>query len=237
MKDERKSDQTILIVDDDEHIRELLRFLLDDEGHAVECAEDGEQALCMVRPEKTGLVILDINLPGIDGFTVCRELGKLEIPVLFLSSRDEEHDVIYGLEIGALDYIRKPFNNRELILRVENLIGRKPSPPGSHHGYQCGGLRIDLEERSLLCNGCAVHLSPIEFDLLALLMSRRGAVVSNKEILGNIWGNDDWIGGQELVKVNIRRLRMKIEPDPHSPTYIVNQWGRGYRFQGAVTKL
>jgi len=228
---------SILVVDDELHIRNLLHFLLEDEGFQVRCVGSGEDALTSVEEHMPSLVILDINLPGIDGYEVCRELRKHRVPVLFLSSRDEEHDVIYGLEVGGMDYIRKPFNHRELILRARNLIGREPTPADTPRGYACGALEVRLDKQKVSLQGQVVRLSPNEFDLLALLMGRRGAVVSNLEILKSIWGHEEWDGGRELVKVNVRRLRKKIEPNPHEPLYIINQWGRGYRFKGTVTEL
>jgi len=235
MGDSREEAARIMVVDDEFYIRDLLQFLLNDEGYDVLTVGTGEEALNIVRRSDIQLVILDINLPGIDGFAVCRELRNMGLPVLFLSSRDDDYDVIFGLEVGALDYLRKPFNHRELILRVANLVGRKPESNLGSKVYSSKDISVDTASGLVSIDGKNVRLTPNEFDLLVLLMSRRGAVLTPEEILRNIWGTENREGGRELVKVNITRLRKKIEPEPHHPEFIVNQWGRGYRFQGTVS--
>ena len=226
---------TVLLVDDELHILKVLKFLLQDEGYAVETAETGEAALERCRKNEPDLVVLDLGLPGMDGLEVCRRLCEAEIPVLILSSHDEEQYVIAGLETGAMDYIRKPFNHRELILRVANLVDR-----GAVRRAACmsaRGLTIDPEREELKRNDEVIHLTPTEYQLLYILMHRSGAVVSVEDILQYVWGAQEWDGARQLVKVNIQRLRQKIESDPHNPEYILNQWGRGYRFGPAVTIL
>ncbi len=224
----------ILVVDDEPHILHILHFLLTDEGYEVTTADTGETALELAGNEKFDLVILDLALPGIDGFTVCRNLQRKDIPVLMLSSHDEDDYVISGLETGALDYVRKPFNHRELILRVANLVGRTPGY-GAPKSLVSDEVRINLESEEVICRGRTVRLTPTEYLLLTLLMRREGTVVSLEEILQEVWGAEEWDGYRQMIKVNIQRLRTKIERSPGNPVIIVNQWGRGYRFSLPVT--
>jgi DNA-binding response OmpR family regulator len=226
----------ILVVDDEPHILHLLQFLLTDEGYLVTTADTGESALEVAGRDDFDLVILDLALPGIDGFAVCRSLQNRNIPVLMLSSYDEDNYVVSGLETGALDYVRKPFNNRELILRVANLMGRNTNPRAPK-SLASDDVRINLDTEEVVCRGRLIRLTPTEYLLLKLLMSRQGMVLSCEEILHEVWGADEWDGCRQMVKVNIQRLRNKIEMAPRNPVMIVNQWGRGYRFVPAVTVL
>jgi len=228
------SSKKILVVDDEPHILRLLQFLLTDEGYLVTTADTGESALDLAGHEDFSLVILDLALPGIDGFSVCRRLQDQNIPVLMLSSYDEDDYVVSGLETGALDYVRKPFNHRELILRVANLIGRNTSSR-TPKTLVSNDVRINLDTEEVTCRGRVIRLTPTEYLLLKLLMSRQGMVLSCEEILHEVWDTDEWEGYRQMVKVNIQRLRNKIEMVPRNPVIIVNQWGRGYRFVPAVT--
>lgn len=180
------------------------------------------------------MVVLDLALPGIDGFSVCRTLRDKGIPILILSSHDEDDYVVSGLELGALDYVRKPFNHRELILRVANLIGRNDGEERPQ-GIVSEGVSVNLDSEEVLCRGERVRLTPTEYLLLVLLMKQKGAVVTWEEILREVWGTEEWDGYRQMIKVNIQRLRTKVEQDPHNPRIIVNQWGRGYRFALPVT--
>ena len=224
----------ILVVDDEPHILDLLHFLLTDEGYLVTAADTGETAIELAGNEDFDLVILDLALPGIDGFSVCRRLQNQNIPVLMLSSYDEDDYVVSGLETGALDYVRKPFNHRELILRVANLVGRNTSMK-TPKTLISEDVRINLDTEEVICRGRVIRLTPTEYLLLKLLMSRQGMVLSSEEILHEVWDADEWDGYRQMVKVNIQRLRNKIEKYPRNPVIIVNQWGRGYRFVPAVT--
>ncbi|WP_319563187.1 response regulator transcription factor [Marispirochaeta sp.] len=229
-----ESAKKILVVDDEPHILNLLQFLLSDEGYRVTTADSGESALELSGDDDFDLVILDLALPGIDGFSVCRRLQNQSIPVLMLSSYDEDNYVVSGLETGALDYVRKPFNHRELILRVANLVGRTP-PEKNPKLLISDDVRINLDTEEVICRGSIVRLTPTEYLLLRLLMSRQGMVLSCEEILHEVWGADEWDGYRQMIKVNIQRLRNKIEKTPGNPAIIVNQWGRGYRFVPGVT--
>lgn len=224
----------ILVVDDEIHILNMLEFLLTDEGFSVCAVKSGEEALERVANQNIDLIILDLTLPGIDGFEVCRRLSGTNIPILILSSHDEDEYVIAGLETGALDYVRKPFNHTELILRVGKLIKRTASP-STVRFLSSRELKMDMEIEQITLNGRSVRLTPTEYQLLLLLMRRNGSVVGWDEILHEVWGAEEWEGARELIKVNVRRLRQKIEMDPHRPMLIVSQWGRGYRFAQDVT--
>ncbi len=227
----------VLIIEDDAHIADILAFLLKDEGYTVHMASTGEEGLQVLGAQEIDLAILDVNLPGMDGLTVCNYIKKTTIiPVIILSCRDRDQDVIEGLEIGAEDYIKKPFNHKELILRVNKIIERNTSSD-KRKEFSSGILQIDLEKKLVTKNGEPLHLTAIEFDVLTCLLVSSKWTVSWKEICRTVWGGADWVGGHELVKVNIRRLRKKLEPDPKHPQYIINEWGRGYRFQRNVTNL
>ncbi|ADK83040.1 response regulator transcription factor [Sediminispirochaeta smaragdinae] len=228
------SDKHILVVDDEPHILQILHFLLTDEGYQVTTVETGEAAVETADSEDFDLVVLDLALPGIDGFSVCRTLRDKGIPILILSSHDEDDYVVSGLELGALDYVRKPFNHRELILRVANLIGRNDGEERPQ-GIVSEGVSVNLDSEEVLCRGERVRLTPTEYLLLVLLMKQKGAVVTWEEILREVWGTEEWDGYRQMIKVNIQRLRTKVEQDPHNPRIIVNQWGRGYRFALPVT--
>jgi len=154
-----------------------------------------------------------------------RERGETP-PIIFLSCRDDGDDVVCGLESGAEDYITKPFNHRELILRIEKVLRRSVS---SEHILSYGELEIDLNAEQIRLSGDPVHLTPIEFSLLRCLAAARGGIVSWQELIEKVWNYHDWDGGNEIVKVTIGRIRKKIEENPGSPRYIHNEWGRGYR--------
>jgi len=215
----------VLIVDDEPHLTSLLEYLLKDEGYETAAASSGELALMMIEREKFDLVLLDINLPGISGIDVCRQLKSGTPPVIFLSCRDDGEDVVCGLETGAEDYITKPFNHRELILRIEKVLRRSPAL----QMICCGDLEIDLHHDRISKEGRPVHMTPIEMSLIKCLATSLDSVVSWEELMEKVWGYHDWEGGNEIVKVTIGRIRKKLEANPASPRYIHNEWGRGYR--------
>ena len=220
---------TILVIEDDPHILGILDFLLTDEGYSVLMPASGGEGLSIIQHKPVDLVILDINLPGINGLDVCNRVKqKTSKPVIIVSSRDKDNDVITGLELGADDYIKKPFNHRELILRVSNILDRLPDPEGVVK-IAFGGLEIDLEHRFAIRGGERLNLTHTEFEVLACLAKRIGWTVSWQVICNEVWGSEEWQGGRELVKVNIRRLRKKIEKNPSQPVILLNEWGRGYK--------
>ena len=221
---------TILIIEDEPELVGILEYLLRDEGYSVETAYNGEDALKLMKHVRPDLVILDIMLPKMDGFEVCNRIRKYTtIPVIILSAKEENEDIIKGLEIGADDYITKPFNHRELILRIAKIL-KRINAYRVKENIKIGDLQINLSDKSLKIKGNRINLTPTEFNLLACLAKHNDRVLSWESLLNEVWGyNDDWDGGKDLVKVNIRRLRKKIESDASNPVYLVNLWGMGYR--------
>ncbi len=222
--------QTILIIEDEPQLVGILEYLLRDEGYSVETAYNGEDALKLMKKVRPDLVILDIMLPKMDGFEVCNRIRKYTtIPVIILSAKDQDEDIIKGLEIGADDYITKPFNHRELILRIAKIL-KRINAYRVKENIKIGDLQINLSSRSLKIKGNKINLTPTEFNLLTCLAKHKDRVLSWESLLKEVWGySDDWDGGKELIKVNIRRLRKKIEPAVSNPVYLVNLWGMGYR--------
>ncbi len=200
-----------------------------DEEFQVRKAGSGEEGLSLVQKEKIDLVLLDINLPGINGLEVCNRIKISEhIPVIILSCRDQDSDVISGLEIGAEDYIRKPFNHKELTLRVKKLLKRSNGQK-EVKSIETGQLLIKMDREEVFFDGEEVKLTPVEYKLLEVLGRKIDWVMSWQVLLKKVWGYEDWDGGREMVKVNIRRLRKKIEPDPSQPVYLLTERGRGYK--------
>ena len=225
--------QFILIVDDEPSIREVVRLYLQREGFEVETAADGATALEIARTRRLDLVVLDLMLPGLDGFEVHRRLRSLGVPVVMLTARSAENDRIAGLEMGADDYVVKPFSPRELVARVKNVLRRVSQlfpvdAPASPLVYD--ELRIDPRARTVEARDRAVTLTAKEFDLLWLLATHPGQVFTRSQVLDRIWGRD-FFGDASTVTVHIRRLREKIERDPSQPRFIVTVWGIGYKFE------
>jgi two-component system, OmpR family, response regulator VicR len=218
---------TVLIVDDEADIRDVLEFVLQNAGYHTESTGRGDDALRIVQRRRPDLVILDIGLPGLSGLDVCPQLTAMAIPVLVLSSHDRDDQVVTGLEVGAEDYVTKPFNHRELLLRVEKII-RRTRPAYPEGVLRVGALRIDRDRREVTVDGRAVPLTPTEFDLITWLARTPGVPVPVETLLRDVWHVTEWTSGDEMVKVSIRRLRRKIEPDPKNPRYLLNRWGQGY---------
>lgn len=231
----------ILVVDDEVSLQEALTYSLEKEGYIVTVAGDGITALEIARADPPDLVILDIMLPGIDGFEVCRILRQeSNMPVLMLTARDDEIDRVVGLEVGADDYLPKPFSMRELIARVKALLRRvrmireEVSAASQEEAVLVmtfGNMEIDLGRRELRVDGKVVPCKPREFDLLTFLGQHKGRVLTREVILDQVWG---WgfVGDSRTLDVHIRWLRKKIEPDPDNPVRIVTVRGAGYRFEG-----
>lgn len=225
--------QFILIVDDEPSIREVVRLYLQREGFEVETAADGATALEIAGTRRLDLVVLDLMLPGLDGFEVHRRFRSLGVPVIMLTARSAENDRIAGLEMGADDYVVKPFSPRELVARVKNVLRRVSQlfpvdAPASPLVYD--ELRIDPRARTVEARDRAVTLTAKEFDLLWLLATHPGQVFTRSQVLDRIWGHD-FFGDASTVTVHIRRLREKIERDPSQPRFIVTVWGIGYKFE------
>lgn len=224
----------ILVVDDEEPIQELLKFNLEKEGYQVLIAGDGPEALEVLEKKQPDLVVLDIMLPGMSGLEVCSEIRRIpkfaDLPVIMLTARGEEIDKVLGLEIGADDYITKPFSPRELIARIRARLRRiKPTEEENYILWQ--DLRIDLDRFQVFVRGELIELTPKEFELLRVLASHPGKVFSREELLERIWGYE-YMGDTRTVDVHIRHLRQKIERDPSNPEYLETMRGIGYRLKG-----
>jgi len=231
----------VLIVEDEPTLLETLEYNLAHQGYEVYTATDGLKALEVARQEQPDAIVLDIMLPGLDGLEVCRILRQeMSVPILMLTARTEEVDKIVGLEVGADDYLTKPFSMRELLARVKALLRRvrlireevaAEDGAVSAEKLAFGDLTIDLARREVLLRGEALQLKPKEYELLVFLARNRGMVLSRDLILERVWGWD-YDGGSRTVDVHVRWLREKIEPDPARPTRIVTVRGAGYRFEG-----
>lgn len=226
----------VLVVDDEPALVELVAFNLRKAGFDVNTAADGAAALVAARSWNPQVVVLDVMLPGLDGFEVCRELRKWSaVPVLMLTARKEEVDRVVGLELGADDYLTKPFSPRELVARVRALLrrvrlDRETAAAGLAGGVlESGSLRIDLERHDVTVEGRSVDLTPTEFRLLSQLAQHPGRVYGREDLLRVIWG-DDFFGDERTVDVHVRHLREKVEPDPAHPQLILTVRGVGYRF-------
>ena len=224
----------VLIVDDEPMVREVLARYLEQAGFAVTTAEDGEEALDAFSSAPPDLVLLDLMLPRIDGFEVFRRMrASSQTPVIMLTARGEETDRIVGLELGADDYVTKPFSPREVVARVQAVM-RRSTPTVPPHAADdilvYGSLEIDAPRREVTVGGAAVRLTRKEFDLLWYLASRPGVTLTRTRLLEDVW-DFAWDGDTATVTVHVRRLREKIEDDPSEPKHLVTVWGIGYRFE------
>lgn len=221
----------VLVVDDEPQMVGIIAYALEQEGFEVLAAYDGETALRRIREEKPDLVILDVVIPEVDGFEVCRCIRhQTTIPVIMLTVKREEVDRIRGLELGADDYLTKPFSHRELVLRVKAIL-RRTGVSQAVERIVSGELSIDFMRYQVTLQGKSVDLTPTEFRLLGCLARNAGRVLTWRALLKEVWSYDEWQAGPELVKVHIRRLRKKVEPDPGEPRFIVTVRGVGYMFR------
>jgi DNA-binding response OmpR family regulator len=223
----------ILVVDDEPTLVATLRYNLEREGYHVATAPDGESALSVARADRPDLILLDLMLPGLSGLEVCRILRReTTSPILMLTAKVEEVDKVVGLELGADDYVTKPFGMRELLARVRALLRRAETPPGAQtEPMTSGGLEVDLQRRQAKRDGEPLPLKPKEFELLAFFMRNRGRAFTREELLNQIWGYG-FAGDSRTVDVHIRWLREKIEEAPAKPTRLITVRGVGYRFEG-----
>jgi DNA-binding response OmpR family regulator len=229
---ERRS--TVLLVDDEESVQKLLTYPLEREGYMVVQARDGEEALERYRETPVDLVILDLMLPRLDGLAVCRRLReeRSAVPIIMLTARGDEGDKVLGLELGADDYITKPFSIREFMSRVRALLRRAQlSSLGARvEVIEVDDLRIDMSRRTVEVHGEAVQLTYLEFELLRMLASSPGRVFTRKELLDELWGGSDF-RDPRTIDVHVRHLREKVERDPAEPELIFTVRGAGYRFR------
>lgn len=230
--------EKILIVDDEEHIVELIKFNLLNAGYDVFTANDGIEAVKIAKAEKPNLLLLDLMLPGIDGFDVCKEIKRdnemKKTSIIMLTAKGEELDKILGLELGADDYITKPFSVRELLARVKAVLRRTNTVNEIEESdvYDSQNLRVDFERHEVYVNEKKVDLTLKEFELLQILIKNRGKILKRETLLDKIWGYE-YIGETRTVDVHIRYLRKKIEEDDKNPRFIETIRGVGYRFNPA----
>jgi two-component system response regulator ResD len=221
----------VLVVDDEAIVRDVLTRYLEKEGFQVDAAEDGEAALDLAARARPDIVVLDLMLPKIDGLEVFRRLRDLgDVPVVMLTAKREEVDRVVGLELGADDYVSKPFSPREVVARIRAVLRRGERAEHDGTPLVVGGLEIDRARREVRRNASPLHLTRKEYDLLELLASHPGRTFTRTELLESVW-DFAWDGDSSTVTVHIRRLREKIEDDPSDPRHLVTVWGVGYRFE------
>jgi len=230
-------DLRALVVDDEAPLADVIASYLKRESFEVHLAHDGHGALTLAREVDPDIVILDIGLPGVDGIEVCRQLRVFsDAYVIMLTARDTEVDTIVGLSVGADDYVTKPFSPRELMARVRTVLRRprRTQAHGSDPGHQLspprefGSLRINIDSREVDVEGAPIMLTRTEFDVLAALSARPGAVLSRRQLLESVWG-DTWVGSDNIVDVHVGHLRRKLGDDPAQPKYVTTVRGVGYR--------
>lgn len=225
--------KSILVVDDEDTIREVVRRYLERDGFSVREAADGYEALDALAEGEPDLIVLDLMLPGIDGLTITRQLReRYRIPIIMLTAKGEVRDRIRGLDLGADDYVSKPFSPQELVSRVHAVLRRaEETGAGFEQALEYAGLRLDPSARAVTREGQNVQLTATEFDLLWHLASHPRQVFSRSQLLHQVWGYE-YYGDASTVTVHISRLREKLEPDPSKPRYIITVWGVGYKFEG-----
>jgi len=223
---------SILVVEDEKSLSEPLAYLLRREGYEVAIVENGLDAIAAVDATPPDLILLDLMLPGLPGTEVCREVRKRStLPIIMLSAKDSELDIVVGLELGADDYVTKPYSSRELLARIRAVLRRKAAEPEVVDGViEYSDIRLDVDRHHLWVRGESVALPLKEFELLELLMTNAGRVLTRGQIIDRVWGSD-YFGDTKTLDVHIKRLRSKLEVTPSEPTLIVTVRGLGYRFE------
>ncbi|HWQ76975.1 MAG TPA: response regulator transcription factor [Syntrophomonas sp.] len=223
----------ILVVEDEEPIRRFITLNLSAAGYEVGEADTGEKALVILGSFNPDVIVLDLMLPGIDGYEVCRQVRE-KMPatfVIMLTAKSQDTDKILGLELGADDYLVKPFNPLELIARIKAMLRRRTHLQAEGHLLVCDHLLLDIDANKFYKNNIEIELTPIEFALLKLFMENQGKALKRDEMLNVVWGVN-YFGDTKTLDVHIRRLREKLEENPSAPEYIKTVWGSGYRWQG-----
>jgi two-component system response regulator RegX3 len=223
----------VLLVEDEEGLADSVRYNLEREGYSVTVAGDGRRAIERFRTEAPALVILDLMLPEVSGLDVCRAIrAESDVPIIMVTAKDSEADKVTGLELGADDYVTKPFSMRELVSRVRaNLRRSRPSAPAasSDDVLSGGPVRMDVARHDVLVRGDAVAFPPKEFELLETFLRRKGRLLTREFLIETVWG-PDYFGDTKTLDVHVKRLRQKFEDDPHRPVYLVTVRGLGYKF-------
>ena len=221
----------LLLIEDEEGFGEALEYQLKREGYDVSRVTDGATGLAMFKTDGADLVLLDLMLPGMAGEDICKEIRRVSnVPIIMLTAKDAEVDRVLGLELGADDYVTKPFSTRELSARVKAVLRRSTSESVSADGVlEGGGVRMDPDRFEVTVRGTPVHLPRKEFELLELLLENAGRVLSRETLIDRIWG-PDYFGDSRTLDVHIKRLRAKCEEDPHEPKHLVTIRGLGYKF-------
>ena len=222
----------ILVVEDEEALSEPLAFLLGREGFEVQVVDNGLDAVVEFERNGADLVLLDIMLPGQSGTEVCKQIRATSaVPIIMLTAKDSEIDKVLGLELGADDYVTKPYSSRELIARIRAVLRRQGEPEEHDAGAIEGGpVRMDVERHVVTVSGETVAMPLKEFELLEMLLRNAGRVMTRSQLIDRVWGAD-YVGDTKTLDVHIKRLRSKVEPDPSSPRYVVTVRGLGYKFQ------
>ncbi|MBI4295525.1 MAG: response regulator transcription factor [Chloroflexi bacterium] len=221
----------IMVVDDEKKIVEIVRAYLEKDGFQVTSAYDGKSALELARRQPPDLIVLDLMLPEVSGWDVCRTLRKeSNVPIIMLTARDDATDKIIGLEIGADDYVTKPFDPKELVSRVKAVLRRSAGAKTPRAVLNVAGLVIDIDKRSVLRDGQDISLTPIEFDLLRVMAESPGRVYSRLQLLDRVQG-EAYEGYERTIDSHVKNLRKKIEPDPEHPKYIITIYGVGYKLE------
>jgi two-component system response regulator RegX3 len=222
----------VLVVEDEESFSDALSYMLRREGYEVEVAGTGVEALQIFDRSGADLVLLDLMLPGLSGTEVCRELrNRSHVPIIMVTARDSEVDKVVGLELGADDYVTKPFSSRELVARIRAVLRRGAEPEELLlNVVEAGPVRMDVERHVVTVDGHQVALPLKEFDLLELLLRNAGRVLTRGQLIDRVWGAD-YVGDTKTLDVHVKRLRAKIEPDPANPKYLVTVRGLGYKFE------
>ena len=222
----------VLVVEDEESFSEALSFMLRREGYEVEVADDGNVAVEAFDQRGADLILLDLMLPGISGTEVCRQIRlKSQVPIIMLTAKDGEIDKVVGLEIGADDYVTKPFSSRELLARVRAVMRRHGEPEELiPMTVEAGPVRIDADRHIVTVRGDAVSLPLKEFDLLEFLVRNSGRVLTRSQLIDRVWGSD-YVGDTKTLDVHVKRLRAKVEADPSNPVHLLTVRGLGYKFE------
>lgn len=224
----------VLLVEDEPDLADPLAYLLQREGFEIEIADDGEKALRMFREQGADVILLDLMLPGIPGTEVCRQVrATSQVPIVMLTAKDSEVDIVVGLELGADDYVTKPYSSRELLARMRAVLRRSSAGEGDleEHVLEGGRVTLDIDRHTIAVDGEQINMPLKEFELLELLMRNTGRVLTRGQLIDRVWGSD-YFGDTKTLNVHIKRIRSRIEEAPSAPQMLVTVRGLGYRFEG-----